>query len=119
MSQLRAPRHVSRAMDTAASVLSIVLCALVVHGCAGGPSTTVGPTPAQSKNYRGSLASSNYAQSTVDVSLTSGSAGGQSITGNYATSNGITGQIQGTLAGTMESGTFSGTLSYLTSPLGG
>ena len=98
--------------------MSIIGCALIVHGCSGG-ATTVAPTSAQSKNYRGTLASGNYAQSTIDISLTSGSAGGQGVTGSYATSNGITGQVQGTLSGTMENGSFSGTLSYLTSPLGG
>src|SRR5437867_9544990 len=108
MSQLRALRPVSGTTGTAARVLSIVVCALAVQGCAGGPSTTVGPTSGLSKNYRGTLASGNYAQSTIDISLTSGSTGGQSVTGTYATSNGISGQVQGTLAGTMESGTFSG-----------
>src|SRR5207249_4524439 len=82
-------------------------------------STTVGPTLSSSQNYRGTLAAGNYAQSTIDVTLTAASAGARPITGTYATTNGITGQIQGTLAGTMQSGAFAGTLSYLTSPLGG
>src|SRR5262249_56726419 len=94
-------------------------CALLVQGCAGGPSNTVGPTPAISRTYRGTLATDNYAESTIDVMLAPAPGGGQSITGTYATSNGITGEVQGTLSGTLESGAFSGNLSYLTSPLGG
>jgi Dockerin type I domain/Putative binding domain, N-terminal len=108
-----------RMESSTVSVLSIVACALVVHGCASGPSNTVGPTSPASKNYRGTLATENYAQSTIDVTLMAAPGGGQSVTGTYATSNGITGQVDGTIAGTLESGTFSGTLSYLTSPLGG
>src|SRR5262249_30117633 len=100
-------------------VSSIVACALVMHGCASGPSNTVGPSSPTSKNYRGTFATGNYAQSTIDVMLTAAPGGGQSITGTYATSNGITGEVQGTLSGTLESGAFSGNLSYLTSPLGG
>src|SRR5437016_1633462 len=72
MSQLRALRPVSPATGTAASVLSIVVCAVVMHGCSSSEPTTVGPTPSPSQNYRGTLTAGNYAQSTIDVTLTAG-----------------------------------------------
>src|ERR1051326_7642394 len=95
----------------------LLVCSFAVMSCTpdgiGAPAGTFG-----SRLYRGTFASANYAATTMDASLTT-TTGAATVTGSYSTANGITGQVQGTLTGTLDSGTFSGTLTYATSPLGG
>lgn len=117
-------RHVGRGYDSGRAVLRIVcaggllVSALAILSCSpdgiiGQPAGTFG-----SRLYRGTFAALNYAPTTLDVSLTTRS-GTTVVTGAYSTGNGITGEVQGTLTGTLDSGTFSGNLTYNTSPLGG
>jgi hypothetical protein len=114
-------RHVAAALGCLSFV---VTCAVADNGCGGSssPSTATSPSPpTTSSNFHGSFSSSNYAPATLDVALTAtGSGATQSAAGSYSTSNGITGQVSGTITGSLTSGgTFLGTLTYATSPLGG
>jgi hypothetical protein len=105
-----------------APALTLVFAGLSLLGsaCNNSASTTTPTTPANSTNYHGSMTSANYAATVLDMALTATGGGAtQSVSGSYSTANGITGQVQGTITGSLGGGSFAGTLTYNTSPLGG